>query len=267
MFSGLGAIALNTFRETVRDRILYAFVLFAFLFTLAGIILGSLSIGQNERILQDMGLAVISMIGGIIAIFLGTNLVYKEIDRRTIYLILTKPIARWQFVLGKYLGLSFCIFVVTGLMGIFLVGLLAVFGAEVKALVLVAQAIGLIYLELLFVIAVATFFSTFATPLMSVLFTLAIWLIGHMSQALLELSKLSQANTSDAACIPSCTKLGQVMYWIVPDLAKLTQVRYELISLRPVDCEILFYLITYILAYIIFLLLLSTLVTEQREFS
>lgn len=267
MLSGLSAIALNTFRETVRDRVLYAFVVFAFLFTLAGIILGSLSIGQNDRILQDLGLAVISMIGGIIAIFLGTNLVYKEIDRRTIYLILTKPIARWQFVLGKYLGLSFCLFVVTGLMGLFLIGLLAVYAADAHALASVAEAVGLIYLELLFVIAVATFFSTFATPLMSVLFTLAIWLIGHMSQALLELAKLSQGSTSGAACIPCCTKLGQIMYWVVPDLAKLTQVRYELISFRPVDCEILFYLITYILAYIVFLLLLSTLVTEQREFS
>jgi Cu-processing system permease protein len=103
------ALALNTLRETVRDKILYSFVLFAFLISCMSMLLGSLSVGQDARILQDVGLAAISFVGGIIALFAGTNLVYKELDKRTIYIIFTKPLRGWHFILGKFLGLSACI--------------------------------------------------------------------------------------------------------------------------------------------------------------
>src|ERR1700676_5019737 len=102
VFNAVWAIAINTFRETIRDRVLYACVVFAIFLTLAGILLGSLSVSQNLRVLEDIGLFTISTIGGVIAIFAGTNLVYKELDKRTIYLIFTKPIGRWQFILGKF---------------------------------------------------------------------------------------------------------------------------------------------------------------------
>jgi ABC-type transport system involved in multi-copper enzyme maturation permease subunit len=252
------AIAINTFRESVRDRIIYAFIVFAFIFTIMGIVLGSLSVGQDMRILQDLGLATVALIGGIIAIFLGTTLVYKEIERRTIYLILTKPIKRWQFIAGKYFGLSLSIFVVTFTMGAFLVGIVAVLIPGHHLQWHLVASIALIYLELLFVIAIATFFSTFATPIMSVLFTLCFWLIGHMGQALLQLGKLSLS--------PVVGKIAQIVYWFMPDLALLTQLRAYLSQGLPIDYQVLFYLVTYILAYIVLLLALSTLVTERREF-
>jgi Cu-processing system permease protein len=256
------AVTLNTLRETVRDRVLYAFVLFALVVTLAGVLLGSLSVYQDERILEDLGLFTISTIGGIIAIFVGTNLVYKELDRRTIYLIFTKPISRWQFIWGKFLGLSLCILIVTMLMGVFLMGTVLVTSPAADRLSIVPvilQALGLIYLELLLVIALATFFSTFSTPLMSVLFTLGLWLAGHMSQALLALSRLAH----DAGV----KTLFQYIYYLIPDLATLTQMRSSLMSppnQLPMDSFLL--VAAYIVGYIMLLLSFATVITEQREF-
>jgi Cu-processing system permease protein len=257
------AIAINTFRETVRDRVLYAFVIFAVVFTLAGMLLGSLSVNQDTRILEDIGLFTISTIGGVIAIFVGTNLVYKEIDRRTIYLIFTKPIARWQFIFGKFLGLSLCVLIVTALMGGFL--MLMVFGFYHEKSYYIMPMLGslsLIYCELLLVIALATFFSTFATPLMSVLFTLGLWISGHMGQSLLALSQMSTSEATKA--------MFQVIYHILPDLAKLTQIRADLMSAATsatLDQQALILVTTYIVGYIVLLLSFATIITERREFS
>ncbi|MBX9772681.1 MAG: ABC transporter permease [Candidatus Obscuribacterales bacterium] len=252
-------IALNTLRETVRDRVLYAFLIFAFILTLGAIILGSLSVGQNLRILVDLGLATISIFGGIIAIFVGTALVYKEIEKRTIYLIVTKPIKRWQFVLGKFCGLAICLFIVTILMGTFLLLLTLYMSPEHKFNLDLLYSIPLIYLELLFITAIATFFSTFATPMMSVVFTIGAWLIGHLGQSLLALAQIT-----DSASLKMTLKTA---YWIMPDLAQLTQVRSEITSGVNPGPELITYLVAYIMAYIVFLLALSTLITERREFS
>src|SRR5512136_35955 len=98
-------IALNTFRENVRDKVLYNLVIFAFLLIASALILGELSIGQEVKIIVDLGLASVSLVGGMMAVFIGIGLVYKEIDRRTIYNIVSKPVERYQFLLGKFLGL------------------------------------------------------------------------------------------------------------------------------------------------------------------
>jgi ABC-type transport system involved in multi-copper enzyme maturation permease subunit len=253
------AIARNTFRETVRDRVLYAFVVFAFLLTLAGILLGSISVGQDLRILEDLGLATIAFIGGIIGIFVGTSLVHKEIERRTIYLIVTKPLSRWQFVTGKYIGLALCLLVVSVAMGGFLLGVVALLNPDHTVNPLMVEAVALIYVELLFVIAVATFFSTFATPLMSVVFTLAVWFIGHFALSLRDLGRLSTD--------PATTRFFDFVYWLMPDLASITKIRGDLMYGRQPELELLLFLCSYVLAYIVLLLSMATIVTERREFS
>lgn len=259
--SGLWAIAINTFRETVRDRVLYAFVFFALFVTLAGILLGSLSISQNVRVLEDIGMFTISIIGGVIAIFVGTNLVYKELDKRTIYLIFTKPIARWQFIVGKFLGLALCLLAVTLMMGAFLIAT-AYFNGE-RNLLAMFESLGLLYLELLLVNALATFFSTFATPLMSVIFTLGLWICGHLSQSLLALGNMSTN--------PLVKTLFAGIYHLLPDLAKLTQIRFEILAASKAvphfSSEALILIIAYVFAYVVILLSFATAVTERREFS
>lgn len=257
----LSAIALNTFRETVRDRILYAFVFFAGIVTIMAILLGNLSVGQDVRIISDIGLAVIALIGGIIAVFVGANLVYKELDRKTIFLIFTKPVTGWQFVLGKYIGLALCMFVVIGSMGLFLSGLLLLARPEHVASLIwgISASLSLVYLELLFVTALAIFFSTFATPFMSVLFTLSLWLIGHFGRSLQELGRLTPNKT--------IAEFFQLIYFILPDLACLTKIRSVLMYGSLPDVEVVSYLVSYVFAYVVLLLVLSAIVTEQREFT
>jgi ABC-type transport system involved in multi-copper enzyme maturation permease subunit len=261
------AIALNTFRETVRDKILYSFLVFIVLVMLLAILLGSLSVGQDERVLRDFGLASISFVGGVIAIFAGANLVFKELDKRTVYIIFTKPVTGWQFILGKYLGLSFAVGVMVLAMGLFMGGVLALTNNHPFAFELgrLSAPLALVYLELLFVIALATFFSTFANPIMSVLFTLSLWLIGHFGDSLRELGRLSQNHNLAA--------LMNFIYWLLPDLASLTRVRSLLMYGNQFGNqfgnqsghEVISYLSCYVIAYVLILLVLASIVTERRE--
>ncbi len=261
----VGAIALNTFREVLRDKIIYAFFVFACLISLFGILLGTLSVGQDIRIVEDLGLAAISVIGGIIAVFSGANLVFKELERRTIYLIFSKPVKSWQFILGKYLGLALCLLIIILMMGGFLsalVGFVDPAHTPLAHLPWIGLSLALVYLELLFIIASASLFSTFSTPIMSVLFTLCFWLVGHSCASLQELAKMSTS--------PIVSQFFGAIYWLMPDLQSLTRVRSELMYGRfttgaESHAELLTYLSTYMVAYVIILLVLAALINERRE--
>ncbi|MBS2001984.1 MAG: ABC transporter permease subunit [Cyanobacteria bacterium SZAS LIN-5] len=262
--SSITAIGLNTFRETVRDKIMYAFMLFAFVISLLSILLGSLSVGQDVKILEDIGLAAIACISGIIAVFAGTNLVYKELEKRTVYLIFTKPISGWHFIAGKYLGLAACLLIVVAAMGFFLSGLVWMVRPEhglndlMAVSNLMMPAVMLVYLELLLVIALATFFSTFASPVMSVLFTLALWLIGHFGDSLKQLGQMSQN--------PTFAQFSNFLYLILPDLAGLTRARSILMYGRSPGPEVITFITCYVFAYVVLLLVLAAAVTDRREF-
>lgn len=260
------AIALNTFRETVRDRVLYAILIFACLATIAGSVFGSLSADQDMRVLEDLGLCAISVFGGVIALFIGTTLVFKEIDKRTIYLIVTKPIWRWEFITGKFLGLSLCIFVTNFAMGLFFLAVIYWQSGSFLAAAPMFCALALIYLELVLLVAMATFFSTFCTPLMSMIFTFGLWLVGHLSFSFEMLKKmaLEKENPNQAAAI-----LADFLHYSMPDLAKLTQIRSEFMdaSLSPGAANSLAWITIYIVAYVVLLLSLSSAIAERKEFN
>src|SRR6266852_2763322 len=136
-----GIVALNTFREAVRDRVLYSLVFFALLMMAAAIIVGQISIGIESIVIVSLGLSAISVIGLLIAIFIGVGLMYKEMDKRTLYALLAKPVRRWEFLLGKFGGLVLTLTVNTAAMaaGLFLARSLVKQGAEhVEGPVLVA---------------------------------------------------------------------------------------------------------------------------------
>ena len=178
----IGTIAGNAFREAVRDRVLYNLVLFVLLLTAGAIFLGELSGGQEAKIIVDLGLSATLLFGVFIAIFVGVGLVHKEIERRTIYAILSKPIGRGEFLLGKYLGLC-----LTLLVNIFVMGagvslaLLYVKRGWNPLVVSIWPAILLIYMELAILTAVALFFSSFSSPALSALLTFFIFIAGHFS--------------------------------------------------------------------------------------
>src|SRR5215217_3286027 len=173
------SIGLNSFRETLREKLLYNLLIFALLMIGSSILLSRLTLGDANRLILDLGLASINLFGVIIAIFVGIGLVSKEIDKKTIYTILSKPVPRYEFLLGKYLGLCLTLFANTAIM---VMGLLMVLKfTEVPIEWVLFKSLSLMFLELMVITAVALLFSTFTSSTLSAIFTLAIYVIGHLS--------------------------------------------------------------------------------------
>jgi len=179
----IGAVALNTFREAVRDRVLYNLVLFALLMIAAAIVVGQISIGIEEIVIVSLGLSAISLIGLLIAIFIGVGLVSKEMDKRTLYALLAKPVRRWEFVLGKFAGLVLTLTVNTAAMaiGLFL-AILYVKHSLQRSDAVVLVAVYFIALKLAIVVALALLFSCATTPLLSILYTSGLYIAGQFVQ-------------------------------------------------------------------------------------
>ena len=175
----IGVVALNTFREAVRDRVLYNLVFFALLMIVAAIVVGQISIGIEDIVIVDLGLTAISVIGLLIAVFLGVGLVQKEMDKRTLYALLAKPVKRWEFLLGKFGGLVLTLTVNTAVMalGLFLV-LNYVRHSLVRTDVTVLVAVYFILLKLALVVSLALLFSCSTTPLLAILYTVGLYVAG-----------------------------------------------------------------------------------------
>jgi ABC-type transport system involved in multi-copper enzyme maturation permease subunit len=175
----IGTVALNTFREAVRDRVLYNLVFFALVMMAAAILVGQISIDIENIVIVSLGLSAISIIGLLMSVFIGVGLVSKEIDKRTLYALLAKPLRRWEFILGKFGGLALTLTVNTAAMaaGLFLIMFYVKHSIEGgDAVVLVA--VYFILLKLALVVALAMLFSCFTTPLLAILFTAGLYIAG-----------------------------------------------------------------------------------------
>ena len=170
-------IGVNTFREAIRNKILYSLLFFALLVIVASLAFGALSVREEVRLTTDLGLAGISLFSIIIAIFVGVNLVYKELERKTIYSLIPKPVHRYQFVLGKYLGMMMTLAVLVAIMTLVLAVVLVIQGETQLGPLL--KMVVLIYLEVMVITAVAVLFSSYSTPFLSGLFTIGIFMIGR----------------------------------------------------------------------------------------
>jgi Cu-processing system permease protein len=177
------AVAANTFRESVRERVLYNLVFFAIVMTLSGLLLRDLSIRQDEKIIKDIGLAAMDLFGTLIALFIGMGLISKELERRSLYPLLAKPLGRTEFLLGKFVGLAFTLAVNVGIMtaGMYLT-LVATGGTPDLALL---TAVYPIYVSLLLVVCIALLFSTvMSSPILGVVGTLCLVLAGRYSDVI-----------------------------------------------------------------------------------
>jgi len=252
------AIARNAFREAVRDRVLYNLVLFVLLLTGAAIFIGELSGGQERKIIVDLGLSAMLLFGVFIAIFVGVGLVYKEIERRTIYTIFAKPVSRGEFIVGKYLGLCLTLLVnvvVMG-MGVSLALIYVSRGWDPLALS-IWPAIMLIYVELMILTGVALLFSSFSSPALSALLTFFIFIIGHFSA---DLKGLATSMGSASA-----RWLFGGLYYLLPNLANLSYTTPAAHGQVPgfghVAAAVLYSLI-----YIAVILSAATLIFSRRNF-
>jgi ABC-type transport system involved in multi-copper enzyme maturation permease subunit len=189
-------IARNTFRESVRDRVLYVLLFFAFLLMAASQGLGWVSVGEQAAVVQHFSLAAVSFFGALIAVFVGTQLITKEVEKRTIYTVLSKPVRRWEFVVGKYLGLLAVMACMTGGMGVRACGFVLHAGGEVGTVYL--WALGLIFLEIAVVTAFALLFSALASPILAAIFTFCAYLVGQVTPSLLALARFEPPGESVA---------------------------------------------------------------------
>jgi Cu-processing system permease protein len=183
-----GIVALNTFREAVRDRVLYNLVFFALLLMAAAIAVGQISIGIEQTVIVSLGLSAISVIGLLISVFIGVALVSKEMDKRTLYALLAKPVRRWEFLLGKFGGLALTLAVNTAAMalGLLLVMIYVKHSLE-RSDAVVLVAVYFIWLKLALIVALALLFSCFTTPLLAILFTVGLYIVGLYVQELRDL--------------------------------------------------------------------------------
>lgn len=249
------AIVFNTFKEAIRDRILYLLLFFAAVCIISSRVLALLTVGDRIKIIMDVGLASLSLFGALMAVLMGTGLVYKEIDKKTIYTLLSKPIHRYQFLLGKYLGLVFTLFIMLVFMTFIFLVLIFLHSFRIEWSMFVA--ILFIFLELCLITAVAMLFSCFSTPILSTLFSLSFYLIGHISWGLEALIKK----------IPSgATKtLANIFYTVIPDLENFN-FKTEIVHHLPISPKIFVYSALYGLFYSVFILTLAILVFRRRDF-
>ncbi len=259
-------IAINAFKEVIRDKILYNLLIFTLVVIISSVLLGQLTIGQDQRVIKDIGLASMSLFGVLIATFVGTSLIHKEIRKKTIYTIISKPIYRYEFVLGKYCGLLLTMFINLAIMAVVLFGVLVshrllvpplISGSEPLGYVLLLKGIGLIFIELMLITSIAILFSIISTPSLSVFFTLSIYVVGHLTLDLKNMGAASQNSLIKGLC-----SLG---YYIFPNLDNFN-IRYEMVRDLYVSGKFMFYAVTYGVLYMAAVLLMSILYMERKEF-
>ena len=264
----ISCIAVSVFRESVRDRVPYNLVLFSVLLIASSFFLGQLTAGQDVKIIKDLGLAATAVFGLFIAIFIGIGLVSKEVERRSIYALLAKPISRPQLILGKYAGLVLTLAVNVAVMTIALYLVLAYMtwtsppaaraawdapGIDPALL----KALFLIFVELMLITALALFFSTFSTPLLSAALTFGFYIVGHFNADLRNFENVVHSRVAGW--------LARGLYHLLPDLSAF-DVKAQVVHGLAVPAGYLALTAAYGFVYIAVLLLIATLIFSRRDF-
>ena len=252
--SRIGYIALNTYRETVRDKVLYNLVLFALLMIASSYVLGKISVYQEVKIIKDLGLASITVFGMVIAVFIGIGLVSKEIEKRTLYSVLPKPISRTQFLLGKYLGLCLTLLVNVTVMGAGFFLLLFLMGEPFESGLL--KAIVLIQVKLMVLVAVAILFSTFTSPTLAGLFTGFTYIVGFYSSDL--------KNTDSIVESDFIPRMTGAIYYLLPNF-KNFDIKAQAVAGAELPLAQIGWGAAYGLAYIGLLLIASAWIFSGRN--
>jgi len=252
------AIANNAFLEVVRDRILLIIGFYAIILTIAVNLLPEIAAATEDKMFLDLGLAVMNVLSLIIAVFVGTGLINKEIEKRTILMLIAKPVSRNEFIVGKYLGLSAVLaLIVAAMSGIYLIFLQAN-NISYSATSIIVNAIFLI-LQLSLISAIAISFGVFTASILATALTFAVYLMGNITQDLVNLARINEN--------PGLEKITQVLYLILPDLSRLDLKNEAVYGLSALpDSTTLFISAGYSLIYTAMLLALASLIFSQKEF-
>ena len=257
MTSRLVWIAFNTFREAVRDRVLYNLVFFALLLLSSALLFGGISIGVERLFLVNLGLTSISLFGVLIAIFIGIGLVFKEIEKRTLYTMLSRPVRRWEFIVGKFFGLAGTLVVNTLFMTLgFYAALFYLVRSFTPADAYLLVAIYFILLQFLMVTALALFFTTFSSPVLSAVFAFALFIAGSFAEDLRAFAALGEAGAS--------RWLATAAAYLVPNFSALNVIS-SVAHGQPVAGALLLGNTLYALFYAGAVLFASILIFEYRN--
>ena len=249
-------IAANTFREAVRDRVLYNLIAFALLLSGAAILVGQISIGIERLVVVNLGLTAVSLFGVVIAIFIGIGLVSKEMEKRTLYTVLSRPVRRWEFIVGKFFGLTGTLFVNTFFMAIGVFGALLYVSHKFQssdAWILVA--LFFIVLQFLILCSLALLFSSFSSPLLSAVLAFSLFVIGSFAEDLRGFARMSHGLTQ---------WLATGAAYLVPNFSALNvigQVAHE----QTVSGQLIAYNTAYALAYSAMAICGAVLIFERRN--
>lgn len=264
----VGTIAINVFKESVRDKVLYNLVFFAVLMISASYLLSQLTAGQDLKIIKDLGLAASAVFGLFIAVFIGIGLVSKEVERRSIYSLLVKPMRRHEFVLGKFVGLVLTLFINLAVMSVALYAVLAYMSMTAAPPVRAAweapaldpnlmKALVLIFAELVLVTAVALFFSSFSSPMLSASLTFGLYIVGHFNA---DLKHFENVVSSRPAAY-----LARGIYYLVPNLEAF-DVKAAVVHGQPVPAGYITLTLLYAALYVAALVLGTMLIFSRRDF-
>ena len=249
------AIATNTVREAIRNKLLYTLLFFAIAMIATGVLVSTLSYVERERILQDVGLSALRLFSIGIAVFVGVGLIHGEVDSRTIYTILSKPVSRAEFLVGKYVGLVLTTWLMLGIMSAAFAAVSLGYGAPVDSGH--AAALLLTGVEILLMVAVATLFSAFTTPMLASLFTVGIYVLGHLTRDLYELGSQARSEGVDL--------LATFLYRVLPDLESFNLTIQAVHGLEIAASEI-WWPVLYGLLYSTALMLIATVIFKRRDF-
>ncbi len=254
MLSNIGVLALSTFRETVRDRIFYLVAVFGFVMLVSTAVVSPLTIGAQGKIMSDVGLAAMTVFGLLVVVFVGSNMVRKEMEKGTILTILSKPVSRRQYLWGKFLGLSMTQVSMIAVMGVLF--LLMTFLAPGEFSLRYLPVIYLTFLEMILITAVVVLFSTCVSPVLSAVLALGVFAMGHLSESIRDFG-IMQGSAFQA-------KTAQVVYYLVPNL-EVFNVRGAVVHGASVGANHLVLATVYALAYSALLLIIASSVFSRRE--
>ena len=249
------AIAVNTFRETIRDRVLAVILLFAALMIVGTLWLASISLDEEARVMMDFGLVAVTGFGLIVAVFIGATLVRKEMEKRTVFVVFSKPVGRGAFIAGKFAGLCLTLAIVVAGMGLFLFALVSVAQGEPAWWALVAS--GFIWLQLAVITAVTLFFSTITSALLSSILGIGVFIAGQLSSNVLSLTRLGENLLTEGA--------AWLVFIVVPNLTG-ADVKAVAVGDVAADWALILAWSGYLVAYSVLALAAAWLVFRRKEF-
>lgn len=250
------SIANVVFKESLRNKVIISLIALSFIIIFISAFLDPIALGEKDRIVKDIGLGSISLFNLMIILLAGTRLIYQEIDKKTIYLIVTKPVSRTQIILGKFLGLMYIIDSICISTGLFLIAVMLIFRIPFSPLIILS--IVFILLQFTLLASIVIFFSTFTSPVMAGFFTMMTYIVGYLVK---DLQFFIEKVASQAVAV-----IIRIIVLIIPNFY-YTDIKLNAVNNMPVSGSYIIFTVSYMLLYTVFFLYISSLIFQKREFN